>query len=605
MSLVPQALGGPLTRLAKGVQGLLPPDYHSTQTFIHQFEQRARLDPAHPFLLYRDRRFTYREANLLANRYAEAYRAAGLRKGQVVALVLENRPELYWHFFGLSKLGVTVALVNSHAVGKPLAHAIRICNPKRVVVGSEVLAQFDAVRGELADVLAPRDGAGAGASVDVDVDPDGPAVSGVPAWSERLPPSLSSLARDPIETGLHTLGDLAAYIYTSGTTGAPKAALVKHHRFYRAGRIWGGFALELRPGDVLYISLPLYHGNAMIIGMSSVVAFGATIALARKFSTTAFWQDCRRYDATCFLYIGELCRYLYGAPRKGNDRDHKIRAISGNGLRLDIWEGFQARFGIERIAEFYGATEGNIVTINLGGPAGSVGKMTVGQAIARWDEEKQEFVRGKDGRLQRCSLDEVGVLLGKISDLTGFDGYRDKQATEKKIVRDAFEPGDAWFNTGDLLRVDWRRNLFFADRLGDTFRWKGENVSTFEVQEQISSWPPVQEVNVYGVEVPGAEGRAGVAALVLQPGQSFDPASFKAHVDATLPKYARPLFVRIVDASLETTSTLKLKKGDLQREGIDPAKVKARLYLRHPTSDEYVPLDAKLYADIAARRLRV
>ena len=595
MSLIPEALGGPLTRLAKGVQGLLPPDFHSNATFVYQFEQRARLDPAHPFLLYRDRRFTYREANLLANRYAEAYRAAGLRKGDVVALVLENRPELYWHFFGLAKLGVTASLVNSHAVGKPLAHAIRICGPKRVVVGSEVLPRFDAVRSDIADVIGPGL-----ASVDIDVDPDGPSAEG-PTWNERLP---ASLTPDPIETPLHTLGDLAAYIYTSGTTGAPKAALVKHHRFFRAGRIWGGFALQLRPGDVLYISLPLYHGNAMIIGMSSVVAFGATIALARKFSTTAFWDDCRKFDATAFLYIGELCRYLYGAPRRGNDRDHKIRAISGNGLRLDIWEAFQARFGIERIAEFYAATEGNIVTINLGGPAGSVGRMTVGQAIARWDEAKQDFMRGKDGRLQRCSLDEVGVLLGKISDLTGFDGYEDRKATEKKIVRDAFEPGDAWFNTGDLLRVDWRRNLYFADRLGDTFRWKGENVSTFEVQEQISTWPQVQEVNVFGVEVPGAEGRAGVAALVLAPGADFDPAAFKAHVDAALPKFARPVFVRIQDGALETTSTLKLKKGDLQREGVDPSKVRGKVFIRHPATDVYIPLDARLYGDLKARRLR-
>jgi acyl-CoA synthetase (AMP-forming)/AMP-acid ligase II len=596
VTLLPQTLGGPLGRLARGVQGLLPADVHSNDTVIHQFERRAYEHPAHPFLLYQDRRFTYRDANLLVNRYAAAYRETGVRKGDVVALVLENRPELYWHFLALEKLGVTASLINSHSIGKPLAHALRICGPKRIIVGSEVLPAFEAIRGDLTDVI----GEGR-AAVDIDLDPEGPAVDR-PGWSERLPPGM---ARDPIETALHTLGDLAAYIYTSGTTGSPKAALVKHHRFFRGGRIWGGLALQLRPDDVIYIALPLYHGNGMILGTSAAITFGATIALARRFSTSAFWEDCRRFDATCFFYVGEFCRYLHGAPRKPTDRDNRIRAISGNGLRRDIWESFQARFGIERIAEFYAATEGNVITINLGGPPGSVGKMTIGQAIARWDEEKQDFIRAKDGRLQRCAFDEVGVMLGKISELSGFDGYEDSKATERKIIRGAFDDGDAWFNTGDLLRVDWRRDLYFADRLGDTFRWKGENVSTFEVQEQVSSWPAAKEVNVYGVAVPGTEGRAGMAAIVLAEGARFDPASFKAHVDAALPKFARPVFVRVEEASLETTSTMKLKKGDLQKQGIDPVKTRAPLYVRHPRSDQYVPLDGPVHADIVAGRIRL
>jgi fatty-acyl-CoA synthase len=601
VNLLPEVLTRPVGRIALGVQGLLPAAVHSNDTVIHQFERRAHEHPAHPFLLYRDRRFTYREANLLVNRHAQAYRLAGLRKGDVVALVLENRPELYWHFLALEKLGVIVSLINSHAVGKPLAHAIRICGPKRVIVGSEVLPSFEAVSGELGDVLGPS-------AVDVDVDPDGKdATTGrYTAWAERLRDASAGAVRDPIETAVHTLGDLAAYIYTSGTTGAPKAALVKHHRFFRAGRIWGGFALKLSQEDVIYIPLPLYHGNAMILATSSAITFGATIALARKFSTTAFWEDIRRFDATCFFYIGELCRYLYGAPRKATDRDHRIRAISGNGLRPDIWEGFAARFGIERICEFYAATEGNVITVNLGGPAGSVGKMHLGQAIARWDEAKQDFVRDKHGRLERVSFDEPGVMLGKIGELVGFDGYQDATATERKILRNAFEDGDAWFNTGDLLRVDWKRNLFFADRLGDTFRWKGENVSTFEVQEQLSSWPPAAEVNVYGVPIEGTEGRAGMAAIVLKDGAAFDPVTFKAHVDRALPKFARPVFVRVERDALETTSTMKLKKGDLQKQGFDPSKAgKATLYLRHPASDEYVRLDASLYGDLAARRLRL
>jgi fatty-acyl-CoA synthase len=582
---------GPLVRTTKGVQGALPASVGSNDTIPYQFEKTAAALPAHAFLLYRDQRFSYRDANALVNRHASAYRSLGIRKGDVVALVMENRPEFFWHFLGLSKIGAVVSLINSHSVGKPLAHALRICGPKRIVIGSEVAAAYEAVRSDLADLAA--------VPVDLDVDPAGPPAGGYPSWTDRL---ATASTTNPIETSVHTLGDLAAYIYTSGTTGTPKAALVKHHRFFRAGRLWGAFAFQYQPDDVLYIPLPLYHGNAMILGLASAVSYGVTIALARKFSTSAFWDDCRRFDATCFLYIGELCRYLHSVPRKPNDRDHRIRAISGNGLRRDIWQSFQDRFGIERIAEFYASTEGNVVSINLGGPVGSVGKMLPGQAIAQWDEEKEDFVRGSDGRLQRCWPGSVGVLMGKISTLSGFDGYEDGAATERKIVRGAFEDGDAWFNTGDLVRADWLRNLYFADRLGDTFRWKGENVSTFEVQEQIAAWPAVKEVNVYGVAVEGTEGRAGMAALVLADGAGFDAASFKAHVDAVLPKYARPVFVR-VDEALQTTSTLKLKKGDLQKEGIDPTKARSPLYVRHPKTDEYVRLDAALYGDIAAHRL--
>jgi acyl-CoA synthetase (AMP-forming)/AMP-acid ligase II len=576
-------------RVARGLQGIAPVGDDSNNTLPYQFEKLARQQPAHPFLLYGDQRYTYAEANVLANRHAEAYKATGLRKRDVVAVVMENRPELFWHLLGLMKIGVVASLINSHTVGKPLAHALRICSPKRIVVGSEVLGAFAAVRGELPE----------GVPVDVDVDPGATVPGDYPSWTDRLPPGAS---RDPIDTSLQTMGDLAAYLYTSGTTGMPKAALVKHHRFFRAARAFGAFGLELGPADVLYVPLPLYHGTALMVGCGSAITFGSTIALARRFSASAFWDDCRRFGATRFVYVGELCRYVLAAAPKASDRDHAVRVICGNGLRRDIWERFQERYGIERISEFYAATEGNVVTMNVFGPPGSVGKMLPGQAIVRWNEEKQDFVRGADGRLIRCATGQPGVMLGKISDGSGFDGYQDRAATEGKIVRGAFEPSDAWFNTGDLMRVDLWRNLYFADRLGDTFRWKGENVSTFEVEEQIASWPGVQEVNAYGVAVDGIEGRAGMAALVLSPGTTFDPASFKAHVDRALPKYARPVFIRL-EKALETTATLKLKKGDLQREGIDPARTRAPLFVRHPESAQYVPLDESTYRDILAGRI--
>jgi acyl-CoA synthetase (AMP-forming)/AMP-acid ligase II len=327
------------------------------------------------------------------------------------------------------------------------------------------------------------------------------------------------------------------------------------------------------------------------------------MVLARRFSASGFWDDVRRHGATGFVYIGELCRYLVNQPLRDDDADNPIRVAVGNGLRPDIWREFRDRFGIERIAEFYGSTEGNVGTLNLDGTVGSVGRLLSGSGVlVRWDDDADDFVRGPDGFMVKCKPGEAGVLIGRITRRSRFDGYQDESATEKKVLRNVFKPGDAWFNTGDMLRMDRRRRLFFVDRMGDTFRWKGENVSTFEVQEQISSWDPVQEVNVYGVHIHGTEGRAGMAALVLN--GDFDPDAFRRHVDEALPPYARPVFVRL-QSTLETTGTLKLKKTELRKEGFDPGEVSDPLFVRHPQKDSYVPLTPELHAEIVGGGLRL
>jgi acyl-CoA synthetase (AMP-forming)/AMP-acid ligase II len=364
----------------------------------------------------------------------------------------------------------------------------------------------------------------------------------------------------------------------------------------------GALGWGVKPDDVLYNCLPLYHSNGIGVCTGAVISYGATMALARRFSASRFWDDIRRYDATGFIYIGELCRYLYNQPGRANDRQHRVRAICGNGLRADIWPGFKQRFGIERVAEFYGSTEGNIGTLNLDDAVGSVGRLLFGGALVRWDEARSDFVRGPDGFLVKCKTNEPGILLGRITERTRLDGYQDREATQKKVVRDAFKKGDAWFNTGDLLRMDEKRRLFFVDRMGDTFRWKGENVSTFEVQEQISSWPPATEANAYGVQIPGSEGKAGMVALVLD--GEFDGRSFRDHVDSTLPPYARPLFVRVRD-SLEVTGTFKLKKGSLSAEGFDPNALQDPIFFRDPAQDAYVPLTAELYEQLQKGKLRL
>jgi len=577
-------------------------DPSSSDTIACQFEQHAHRIPSHPFLLYEDRRYSYAEANALVNKHAHTYIRLGVRKGDVVALMMENRPEFLWHFLGLNKIGAVVSLINTNSIGDVLTHALRVCAPKRVIIGSEVWDSYEKIRSTPLDV--PED------CVDIDLDPAHPKGTTAIVWGERL-----SAASDinPIETRRQTLSDDCALIYTSGTTGLPKPAIVKNRRIYRAGRVWSTLAFRLNESDRLYNCLPLYHSNSVLLATGSVITSGTTMILARRFSANRFWNDIRKHDATSFVYIGELCRYLMNHPPHPQDKNNNVRVISGNGLRRDIWRAFQDRFGIEQVSEFYASTEGNAISINFFNRPGSVGVMLPNVALVKWDAIQQDFVRDKNGFLIKCKTDEAGVLLGRIREnrlwgrwriTPGYDGYLDREATEKKILRDVFRKGDSWLNTGDLLRYDRYMHLYFLDRLGDTFRWKGENVSTFEVQEQIAKWPSVKHVNVYGVQVPGTEGRAGMASIVLDDTLDFDPKEFKSHVNSTLPSYARPLFVRL-SKTVDSTSTFKSKKATLQKEGFDPETIDDSLYFLHPDTEEYVPMTKAIIHQLSNQRLRI
>lgn len=553
--------------LARGLLG----GAGSNRTLALELERRSRRHASRPFLLYEDRRLDYGQANRAVNRVANAYRARGMRKGDVLALVMENRPEFVWHYLAAGKLGIPIALVNTRSRGDGLAHAISVCGATHVTVGAECLPAFREVRdrlpGELVDRCVVDDGEAPGAS-----------------------------DADPPETSEHTLGDTGAYIFTSGTTGLPKAAIVTYQRLTNLGRVTGGMGWRMQPGDVVYNCLPLFHSNGLLIGLSSVLTHGATMALAQRFSASEFWRDVHRFEATGFNYIGEMCRYLVNRPPGELDRGHRVRVIVGQGLQADVWTALQDRFAIPRIVELYASTEGNIATINLDGEVGSVGRLRFGGKLAKWDFGQDDFVR-EDGRLVECRPGETGVLLGPIRRRTPFSGYRDEEATRAKIVTNAFRDGDALYNTGDVFRVDAKKNLFFVDRLGDTFRYKGENVSTTEVQEQLARWPAIAEASVYGVEVPGREGRAGMAAVVLKDGARFDGEALAAHLDEALPPYARPVFVR-VRPSLETTATLKLAKLALQREGFAPRDGET-VYVRDDGDRAYEELTPERYGAIA------
>ena len=365
--------------------------------------------------------------------------------------------------------------------------------------------------------------------------------------------------------------------------------------------------------DVMYCALPLYHsaGGAMAVG--TVLLSGGTLALRRRFSARDFWSDVRATESTSFQYIGEFCRYLLNQPADPRDGEHALSFCIGNGLRPDIWEPFRDRFRIPRIVEFYGATEGNVALLNLDNKVGSVGriptKLLMDARLVRYDVERDELLRSADGRLVECAPGEVGELVGALPRRAGdnrgrFEGYTSKEATERKILRNAFADGDSFFRTGDLLKQDADGYFYFVDRIGDTFRWKGENVSTQEVAEAASAFPGIQLANVYGVEVPGGDGRAGMAALVVADLRGFDTRAFYEHVVSSLPSYAVPVFLRL-QLEAEVTGTFKLRKVELQREGWDPSALADPLFIRDDAARTYVRLDAQRHRQIAAGEVRL
>lgn len=553
-------------------------DANSTDNIAVTLQRWALERPADPFLSFEGRRWTVGAFDAEVNRHARAWRALGLEAGDVVALVLENRPAFLFHFYALAKLGVVASLINPSLHGPAMQHALQVCEPRAILVGDAQLGPLRELGVDALPVAAER------VFVDVEGDEASADIGPFPAWNEHvrgvLPQALA-------EAELHALHDVAAYIYTSGTTGLPKPAVVKHHRLRRSADVFAGIT-RLTDDDCVYCCLPLYHASATAIAVPMVLSARARLVLARKFSTSRFWSDCRANEVTVCIYIGELCRYLINAPERGDDRDHQVRCFVGNGLRPDIWTRFCERFGIERVAEFYAATEGNAETANLFNRDGTVGPLLPWKMkLARWDTERGELLRGPDGLGIVAKAGEVGVLLGKIDERNPFAGYTDERASRSKIRTDVFERGDAWFDTGDLLRRDRLWHLHFVDRLGDTFRWKGENVSTQEVAELLNDAPGVRETNVYGVEIPGTEGRCGMAAMVVD--AEFSPQQLFEHAESKLPAYAVPRFVRLVE-SLSTTGTFKHTKVELREQGWDLDRVRDRVLLRDPASRSYVEL---------------
>jgi fatty-acyl-CoA synthase len=524
------------------------------------FQDRAARYGDKVFLRFEDRDITYREANETVNRYAAVLAARGVGHGDVVGIMLRNSPEPVLLMLAAVKCGAISGMLNYHQRGDVLKHSLGLLSAKVVVADPEFV---DPIHECGADT------------------------EGLVTLDEFNRLAETAPTGNPATAAAVLAKDKAFYIFTSGTTGMPKASVMTHYRWLRALAGFGGLGMRLNSNDTLYCCLPLYHNNALTVALSAVLNGGSTLALGKSFSASKFWDDVIRYNATAFVYIGEICGYLLNQPEKDTDRKHKVRVICGNGLRPAIWDEFTERFGIERVCEFYGASEGNTAFVNVLNVPRSTGICPTPVAFVEYDSETGDPVRDDNGRVKKVRNGEPGLLLSKVSSFQPFDGYTDKSASEKKLVRDAFKDGDVWFNTGDLMRSQGFGHAAFADRLGDTFRWKGENVATTEVEAGLSGDAQVEEATVFGVEVPGAGGRAGMVALQLKSGAEFDGAALARTAYAHLPPYAVPLFVRIVP-EIAHTSTFKSQKVELRKQGYGE-DVKDPLYVLAGREDGYVP----------------
>lgn len=569
-------------------------------TLREMLEMVAAVHPDQPALVSPQESYTYGELDHRSNQYARWVLAQGLKKGDCVALFMLNRAEYVAAWLGIVKAGCVAALLNNSLNGRSLAHCVRIASAQFLVADANLMPAVDSARDFFDVRLKVLCYGDKRRGHDPRLDLTLQEVSGEP---------LNSAERVPL-----TIADRAIFVYTSGTTGLPKAANISHSRLLR---IMAGFAAvtDAKPDDRMYVTLPLYHATGGICAVGAMLWVGGCSVIAEKFSARQFWTDIVTNKCTQFAYVGEMCRYLLAAPPSLNDTAHHLRGCFGNGLRSDIFEAFRDRFRLPQIREFYAATEGNISLVNFDSKPGAVGRIPAWAKnklrvrIIKFDIETEQPLRGADGFFSECAKDETGEVIGEIVNdpkvpIGSFDGYADKAATEKKILRDVFKKGDAWFRSGDLMKRDADGYFYFVDRIGDTFRWKGQNVSTGEVSAVLTSFPSVEDANIYGVTIPLVDGRAGMAALSLSDPANFNLVKLREHLIENLPDYARPLFLRVQD-HMDLTGTFKQRKVDLVEQGFDPARINDALWFNDSVRGEFVRIDADIFARICRGEFRL
>ncbi len=555
-------------------------------------EQAAAQNPDGIAVKYENRSLTYKQLDEWANQIANYLASKGVGAKDVVAVFIENRPELLAVTTAVSKLGAISALLNTSQKGKVLVHSVNLVEPRLLILGEEGYEAVTEVRNELkleqAEILCLADN---------DCYKER-ANGAVLAGGVDLSAEIQSMPRKAPPIPALTMDDYLFYIYTSGTTGLPKAARISIFRWTSSFGGIGYAGMRLTRDDVFYSTLPLYHATGMVVCWGSALAGQCAFAIRRKFSAREFWNDCIKYEATAIGYVGELCRYLINQPEASVDQRHRVKVMLGNGLRPGVWGDFKKRFNIDRVMELYSASESNVGMVNILNFDESVGFQMGKSVLVEYDKETEEPIRGANGLGIKAKKGGKGLLLGKIATNNKFDGYTENAKSESKILRDVIKKGDAWFNTGDVMRDIGFMHLQFVDRLGDTYRWKGENVSTTEVENIMTDCPHVTECVAYGVEIPGTNGRAGMAAICLKVDHSsYDFAALYQQLISEMPLYAVPIFLRI-RPEMETTGTFKHKKSDLKDEAYKLDKTSDPVYVLLPGEKTYARVTPEIQQGI-------
>jgi len=561
------------------------------------FERAVERNPEGLALKYQDIELSYSKFNSWVNKIAHYLLSKGILKGDSVAIMIENRPELLATVLACAKIGAVSAMINTSQKGKVLTHSINLVNPKLIIMGEECVSTYDVIR-ENTNLTVDKHlyFADLNTLVNTGTCPDG--------WTNLASKIQNQAQHNPMQTQQIFSEDPCFYIYTSGTTGLPKAVIFNHGRFMKLYGTFGYITVRLKKTDRLYVPLPFYHATALGVCWSTALAGSACIVMARKFSVSGFWPDIQENKATAFAYVGELCRYLIEQPATPNDANNQIRVMVGNGMRPAIWPAFKQRFGIPRVMEFYGSSEGNIAFTNVLNFEKTVGMSPLPYAIVKYDRENDTPFRNTAGHMTKVRKGEAGLLIGHITEKAPFHGYTDPAKTASSILENVFEQDDRWFNTGDIMQHMGYRHAQFVDRTGDTFRWKGENVSTTEVEMLIEEADTVTEAVVYGVEIPNTNGRAGMASIRLnRPLEEFDFAHFMQQLRTNMSDYSIPVFLSI-NQGVELTGTFKHLKGPLKEKGFDVRKNTNPLYVRLPKTEIFIPLTQRLQQDIEQGRYR-
>ncbi|SNR34952.1 long-chain-acyl-CoA synthetase [Lutibacter flavus] len=535
-------------------------------------------------LKFENQSYSYTQFNEMANKYANYLLGAGVKNGETVIGFLENRPELLFLITACAKIGAIVSLINPNQRGKVLIHSMELAKSKHFFIGEELIPYFEEVKNSLSNNSDHKH-----------YWISDQQITACPIHYIDLKKELEKAAKkNPIATQPIIASQVYAYVFTSGTTGLPKASRQTHSKWLSTYYWFGKVNMNLGIHDVMYVPLPFYHTNALIVGWPTVLAASCTMVMRRKFSVTHFWEDVKKYNVTAFIYIGELCRYLLNAPESALEKNHSIKKIMGNGLRPDIWHELKYRFQIKHIFEFYGAADGNVGFTNTLNFDCTIGWSAQNFKIVKYDVENDEPIKDSNGFLIPVSKGETGLLISEISSKSAFDGYVNKESNEEKILRNTFKPGDLWFNSGDLLQDIGFRHARFVDRIGDTYRWKGENVATAEVEGIVGNLKCVEMCAAYGVQIPNNDGRAGMVTIVKRINENFNIDAIANQLQKELPKYAVPIFIRLKD-EINLTHTHKIKKFDLKKEGFN---CDGQIYVMLPKTNTYIKMDKNILNEI-------